>query len=148
MIPFMSYVSLGQSKPRLTFSHINGPYVLNFASVTSAAEQLKFLVWKWRQMNLIVFERPSIIKSWLCFSVRNVRSLLHEVKTDKKSWSMEKQAGFKLYTRNKWVCYAINFCKFVAFSILLRTWTVHLEVSFMIYSVLCTPPFFLLYILR
>ena len=39
-------------------------YVLKFTSVTSAAEQLKFLVWKWPQMNLIVLEKP-IIKSWL-----------------------------------------------------------------------------------
>ena len=31
------------------------------------------------------------------FSARNVRSLLHEVKTDKKSRSVEKQADFKLY---------------------------------------------------
>ena len=35
-------------------------------SWTSAAEQLKFLVWKRCQMNnLIVFKKPSIIKSWL-----------------------------------------------------------------------------------
>ena len=41
---------------------------------------------KWCQMNnLIVFEKPLII-----------RSLLHEVKTDKKLRSVEKQAGFKL----------------------------------------------------
>ena len=113
MVPFVSYVSLGQSKLRLTFSHINGRYVLNFASVTSAVEQLKFLIWKWHQMNLIVFEKPLIIKSWLYFSVRNVRSLLHEVKTGKKSWSMEKQAGFKLHVTL--VCYAINFCKFVPY---------------------------------
>ena len=97
MVSLVSYVSLGQSKPQLTFSHINGPYVLNLASVTSAAEQLKFLVWKWHQMSLIVFEKPSIVKSWLYFSVRNVRSLLHEVKTNKKSRSMEKQAGFKFH---------------------------------------------------
>ena len=169
MVPFVSYVSLGQSKLRLTFSHINGHYVLNFASVTSAVEQLKFLIWKWHQMNLIVFEKPLITKSWLYFSVRNVRSLLHEVKTGKKSWSMEKlaspqtsfgvrlsrihfspkdvcgeamekQAGFKLHVTL--VCYAINFCKFVPFSILLRRWTVHVELSFMIYSALPMPPFF------
>ena len=30
-------------------------YVLKFASVTSAAAQLKFVVWKWRRMNLMVF---------------------------------------------------------------------------------------------
>ena len=140
MVPFVSYVSLGQSKLRLTFSHINGRYVLNFASMTSAVEQLKFLIWKWHQMNLIAFEKPLIIKSWLYFSVRSVRSLLHEVKTGKKSWSMEKQAGFKLHVTL--VCYAINFCKFVPFSILLRRWTVHVELSFMIYSALPMPPFF------
>ena len=76
----------------------------------------------------------------LAFSVRSVRSLLHEVKTGKKSWSMEKQAGFKLHVTL--VCYAINFCKFVPFSILLRRWTVHVELSFMIYSALPMPPFF------
>ena len=36
----------------------------------------------------------------------------------------------------------MNFCKFVAFSILLRTQTVHLEVSVIIYSVLSTPSLF------
>ena len=35
----------------------------------------------------------------------------------------------------------------VAFSILLRTRTVHLEVSVIIYSTLSTPPYFLLYVL-
>ena len=29
--------------------------VLKFATVTSAAAQFKFLAWKWRRMNLIVF---------------------------------------------------------------------------------------------
>ena len=142
MVPFVSYVSLGQSKPRLTFSHINGPYVLNFASVTSTAEQLKFLVWKWHQMNLIVLKKPSIIKSWLCFSIRNIRSLLHVVKTDKKSRSLES----KLVSNYMWHWYAINFCKFLAFSIVLRTQTVYLNVSFIIYSALSMPPFFLLYV--
>jgi len=37
-----------------------------------------------------------------------------EVKTDKKSQSMEKQAGFKLH-----VTLTISVCKFVAFSFLL-----------------------------
>ena len=35
----------------------------------------------------------------------------------------------------------MNFCKFVVFSILLRTQMVHLEVSFIIYSALFTPSF-------
>ena len=39
------------------------------------------------------------------------------------------------------------FCKFIAFSILLRTLTVHLKVSFIINSALCTPAYFLLYVL-
>ena len=30
MVPFASYVSRGQSKPRLIFSGINGPIVLNY----------------------------------------------------------------------------------------------------------------------
>ena len=51
---------------------------------------------------------------------------------------MEKQVGFKLHVTS--VCYQL--CKFVAFSILLRTQTVQLEVSFIIYSVLSTPSLF------
>ena len=35
----------------------------------------------------------------------------------------------------------MNFCKFVAFSFLLRTQMVHLEVSFIIYSALSMPSF-------
>ena len=49
--------------------------------------------------------------------------------------SVEKQAGYKLNVTL--VCYQL--CKFVVFSILLRTQTVHFEVSFIIYSVLSTP---------
>ena len=69
---------------------------------------------------------------------------MQEVKTEKKSPSVEKQAGFKLHVTL--VCYQL--CKFVVFSILLRTQseTVHLEVSFIIYSVLSEPSF-LLYVL-
>ena len=63
---------------------------------------------------------------------------MQEVKTEKKSPSVEKQAGFKLHVTL--VCYQL--CKFVVFSILLRTQTVHLEVSFIIYSALSTPSLF------
>ena len=55
-------------------------------------------------------------------------SLPHEVKTDKKSRSVEIEAGFKLH-----VTYG--------------TRTVHLDVSFIIYSALSMPPYFLLYVL-
>ena len=56
---------------------------------------------------------------------------------------MVKQAGFKLD-----MTYGmLTFAKFVAFSILLRTRTVHSEVSFIIYSALSMPPYFLLYAL-
>ena len=63
---------------------------------------------------------------------------MHEVKTEKKSRSVEKQAGFKLHVTS--VCSQL--CKFVVFSILLRTQTVHLEVSFITYSVLSTSSLF------
>ena len=55
--------------------------------------------------NLIVFEKPLIIIHDFSFSVKNVRSPLHEVKTEKKSWSVEKQAGFKLHVTL--VCYKL-----------------------------------------
>ena len=45
---------------------------------------------------------------------------------------------------SNYTCHTLRkfyFCKFVVFSILLRTWTVHLEFSFIIYSALSTPPF-------
>ena len=61
-------------------------------------------------------------------NVRNVRSLPHEVKTDEKSRSVEKEAGCNLH-----VTYG--------------TRTVHLDVSFIIYSALSMPPYFLLYVL-
>ena len=51
---------------------------------------------------------------------------------------MEKQAGFKIITRDIGM---LSTYKFVAFSILLRTQTVllNLEVSFIIYPALSTP---------
>ena len=50
-----------------------------------------------------------------------------------------------IYTWQK--VFYFYFCKFVVFSILLRTWMVHSEVYFIIYSALSTPPYFLLYVL-
>ena len=50
--------------------------VLKFSFVTSRAVQLKFLVWKWHLLNLIVLEKPRDFFS----SIRNVRSLLHSSK--------------------------------------------------------------------
>ena len=38
--------------------------VLKFSFVTSTAVQLKFLVWKWPWLNLVVLEKPLILKSW------------------------------------------------------------------------------------
>ena len=45
---------------------------------------------------------------------------------------------------SNYTCHTLRkfyFCKFVVFSILLQTWAVHLEFSFIIYSALSTPPF-------
>ena len=49
----------------------------NSLTVTSAAEQLRFLIWKWCQMNnLTVFEKPSIRKSWLFLQCKRIRLFL------------------------------------------------------------------------
>ena len=99
--------------------------VVKFTSVAPAAVQLKFLVWKSVWMNLKVLEKPStdILKSWLFPIVRSNRSPLHEVKTDKKSQCMEKQEVSNYTWHTVRLFY---FCKFVAFSIFLQTWTVWL----------------------
>ena len=89
------------------------------------------LVWKWRRMNLKVFEKPSILKSLLFPCVRKVRSLLREVKTDKKSRSVEMVSNYTWHT-----------LLLLVLSILLRTRTVHPEVSFITYSALSAPPYF------
>ena len=58
----------------------------------------------WLFKCLFFFEKPSILKSWLFPSIRNVRSLLHEVKTDKKSWSMEWQVHGVFYLATNTNC--------------------------------------------
>ena len=44
MVPFASYVSRGQSKPRLTFSRINGPNIIQI-SVYFNTELLRLTAW-------------------------------------------------------------------------------------------------------
>ena len=46
------------------------------------------------------------------FSARNVRSLVHEVKTDKKSQTMEKQVrGFKLHMTYGMLTLPLEVCR-------------------------------------
>ena len=74
--------------------------VLKFASVTSAAVQLKFLFWKWGKLMNFQWSLKTLQNQNydFSFSVRNFRSLLHEVKTDKKSKSMKKQEVHATYS--------------------------------------------------
>ena len=67
-----SFCTFETTKENIVWSSAIGKNIIHVllikgnSLVTSAAEQLKFLVWKWCQMNnLIAFEKPSIIKSWL-----------------------------------------------------------------------------------